>query len=162
MTSSRLFNGPVEVGLRGLVLLVEAFPDELDLQRLVTMDYFLVHSGDVTGGPQSVHPPSPLRAGEVAVRRGLLEDGLRLYRARSLVIQRLSQVGGIHYVADDSAATFLDALSSTYVAQLRKRAEWIFDCLGLLDEHGLTSVLNDSMGRWRAEFAVLATEGDSE
>lgn len=161
MTSARLFNGPVEVGLRGLVLLVEAHPDELDLQRLVTMDYFLVHSGDVAGGPQSLHPPSPLRAGEVAVRRGLLEEGLRLYRARGLVIQCLSQEG-IRYAAHDSAAAFLDALSSTYVAQLRKRAEWIFDSLGLLDEHDLTSVLNDSLGHWRAEFAVLATEGDSE
>ena len=123
---TRLFNGPVEAGLRALVLLVEAFPVELDLQRIVSMDYLLIHSGDVAGGPESVHPPSPLRAGEVAVRRGLLEEGLRLYRSRGLVIQRLSKEG-IQYGADDSAAAFLDALSSTYVARLRDRAEWMFE-----------------------------------
>jgi hypothetical protein len=139
MTFARLFNGPVEVGLRSLVLLVEAFPEELDLQRLVTMDYLLVHSGDVVGGPQSLHPPSPLRAGEIAVRRGLIEKGLQLYLARGLVSQHLSNEG-ISYAADDSAAAFLDALSSTYVMQIRKRAEWLFDSLGLLNEQALKSV----------------------
>ena len=158
---TRLFNGPVEAGLRALVLLVEAFPVELDLQRIVSMDYLLIHSGDVAGGPESVHPPSPLRAGEVAVRRGLLEEGLRLYRSRGLVIQRLSKEG-IQYGADDSAAAFLDALSSTYVARLRDRAEWMFEKLGGLDERGLAEILKDSLGRWRGEFAVLATEGESE
>lgn len=161
MTSARLFNGPVEVGLRSLVLLIEAFPKDLDLQRLVTLDYFSVHSADVTDGPPSLHPPSPLRAGEVAVRRELIEEGLRLYRARGLVSQRLSREG-IHYVADDSAAAFVDALTSTYVARLRERAKWIFQSLGFLDEDTLATVLNDSLGRWRTEFAVLATEGDSE
>jgi len=161
MTEVRLFNGPVEVGLRALVLLVEASPDQLDLQRLVTMDYFLVHSGDVVGGPQSLHPPSPLRAGEVAVRRGLIEQGLQLYRARGLVVQHLSEKG-IRYMADDSAAAFLDALSSTYATRLRERAEWILHNLGMLGEHELTRVLNDSLGRWRAEFAVLATDGTSQ
>lgn len=160
MSSVRLFNGPVEIGLRALVLLVEAFPDTLDLQRLVTVDYFLVHSGDVTDGPPSLHPPSPLRAGEVAVRRELLEEGLQLYRMRGLVVQHLSG-DGVSYGADDTAAAFLDALSSTYVSQLRERAEWIFESLGRLNEPDLKRALEDSLGRWRTEFAVLATEGDS-
>lgn len=159
MTAARVFNGPVEVGLRSLVLLVEAHPDSLDLQRLVTMDYFLVHSGDVAGGPASLHPPSPLRAGEVAIRRGLIDEGLELYRARGLVEKTMSD-NGIRYLADDSAGAFLDAMASTYVAALRDRAEWIFDSLGLLEADDLARVLNDSLGRWRAEFAVLAPEGE--
>ena len=77
------------------------------------------------------------------------------------MIQRLSKEG-IQYGADDSAAAFLDALSSTYVARLRDRAEWMFEKLGGLDERGLAEILKDSLGRWRGEFAVLATEGESE
>ena len=159
VASTQLFNGPIEIGLRCLVLLLEAFPSELDLQKLVTLDYLLVHSGDVAGGPRSLHPPSPLRAGEVAVRRGILEDGLRLYRTRGLISQLLSP-DGIRYVADESAAGFVDALSSAYVAELRVRAEWIFEGLGLLDGDALARVLEDSLGRWRTEFALLTEEGD--
>jgi hypothetical protein len=159
--TARLFNGPVEVGLRSLVLLVAVFPEGLDLQRLVTLDYLLIHSGDVRGGPQSLHPPSPLRAGEVAVRRGLIEDGLRLYRARGLVVKQLSP-DGIRYTADDSAASFLDALSAPYVAALRDRADWVTRTVGQLDSAALGDVLSETTSRWRAEFAVFESEGESE
>lgn len=159
VTLPRLLNGPIEIGLRSLILLVEAFPAELDLQRLVTLDYFLVHSADMPGGPESLHPPSPLRSGEVAVRRGMLEEGLVPYRSRGLVSQSLSEAG-IRYRADDSAATLLDALSARYVAALRLRAEWVFQSVGLLDERELATVLSTSLDRWRSEFALLATEDE--
>lgn len=161
MTARHLLNGPVEVGLRAVVLLVEASPDSVDLQRLVALDYLLVHSGDIAGGPASLHPPSPLRAGEVAVRRSLIEQGLRVYRARGLVKHVLSDEG-IGYAADDPAAMFLDSLSSSYVIGLRQRAEWIFGHFGPLGPDELAAIVENTLGRWRAEFAVLSLEGDSE
>jgi hypothetical protein len=50
VSETPVFNTPVESALRSLVLLVESFPDALDLQRIVYMDYLLVHSQDA-GGP---------------------------------------------------------------------------------------------------------------
>jgi hypothetical protein len=161
VTLPSLLNGPIEVGLRTLVLLVEAFPEALDLQKLVTFDYFLIHSGDIDGGPPSLHPPSPLRAGEVAIRRGLIEHGLELYRSRGLISQRPSP-DGFQYLADDFAASFLDALTSSYAANLRVRAEWIIDRFDELSTSALSRLLDDSMGRWRSEFAVLELEGNDE
>ena len=160
MKPVRVFNGPIEVGLRALVLLVEAFPESLDLQRLVTLDYFLLHSGDVDGGPDSLHPPSPLRSGEVAVRRALIEDGLTLYRVRGLIKQELSG-RGIEYVAEDTAAAFLGAIRSAYVDRLRQRAEWVVCSFGPLKPEDLNRALEDSLTRWRAEFAVLPAEGET-
>ncbi|WP_338053724.1 ABC-three component system middle component 2 [Serratia liquefaciens] len=46
-----------------LAILVAAFPESYDLQRLVEMDYLVVHSGDADG-PDSLHAPLPMRAGE--------------------------------------------------------------------------------------------------
>jgi len=71
------FNSPLETGVRSLAILVAAYPASFDLQRLVEMDYLVVHSGDA-GGPKSLHAPLPLRAGELLVRRGLIEKGLLL------------------------------------------------------------------------------------
>lgn len=158
---TRVFNGPVEVGLRTLVLLVEASPLLVDLQRLVSLDYLLIHSGDVSGGPPSLHPPSPLRAGEVAVRRGLIEDGLHLYRAHGLIKQVHSD-HGFAYVAVESGGAFLDAFTSSYVAHLRDRAAWIFERVGRLDANELQQVLDQSLGRWRTEFSVLSGEWAEE
>lgn len=159
MKIPKVFNGPVEVGLRSVVVLLEAYPDGLDLQRLVTLDYLVVHSGDVAGGPASLHPPSPLRAGEVAVRRTLIENGLHLYACRGLLTRGFAP-DGIRYFAEDTAASFLDAMQSDYVNSLRSRAQWAFASFGLLPDDELERILTESMGRWRTEFAVLEGEED--
>lgn len=72
--------GPVEIGMRAAMVLANAYPDRLDLNRLVILDYIVVHSGDIPDGPPSLHPPTPLRAGEVSVRRGLLETAFIRWR----------------------------------------------------------------------------------
>jgi hypothetical protein len=151
---SLLFNGPVETGLRALILLTEAYPESLELQRLVALDHLLIHSGDVEGGPASIHPPSPLRAGEVAVRRELLERGLLLYISRGLVERRFGP-DGVGYVADDGTGDFLDTLRSRYVTDLRERAAWLFGHLATLPARELQAVLTGTIERWRAEFVPL-------
>lgn len=155
-----LFNGPVEMGLRALVVLVEVYPEALDLQRLVTFDYFLVHSGDIVDGPPSLHPPSPLRGGEVSIRRRLLERGLNLYRICGLIEQVHSNTG-IDYLAADSAASFLEAFRATYVQELRTRARWLEAAVGSRTDEELLAIVADTRGRWRAEFATLTSYEDA-
>ena len=159
MKSSGVFNSPVELGLRALMLLAESYPKPLDLHRLVILDYLLVHSGDLEGGPPSLHPPSPLRAGEVSIRRGLLEDGLHLFATKGLVY-RVVDESGICYTVQDLAAVFLDALSSNYSGILRNRARWAVDNAGSLSEDEATKLLEKTIGRWKTEFVVQDTEGE--
>jgi hypothetical protein len=111
------FNTPLETGVRSLAILVAAYPSTYDLQRLVELDYLVVHSGDADG-PESLHPPLPLRAGELLVRRALIERGLLLMLSRSFVSRRVSAVG-IEYQASESAASFLAMLQSEYILLLR-------------------------------------------
>ena len=117
------FNSPLETGIRSLAILVAAYPAMLDLQRLVEMDYLVVHSGDA-GGPESLHAPLPLRAGELLVRRGIIEKGLLLMMSRGLV-QRTPKRDGINYLADEAAAPFLASLTADYLIRLRDRAQWV-------------------------------------
>jgi hypothetical protein len=159
MSAASVLNGPVEVGLRALVLLVEASPRALDLQQLVTLDYFLVHSGDVDGGPESLHPASPLRAGEVTVRRALLDAGLNLYRLRGLVGRNPTDTG-FAFSAEGGAGAFLDALRSAYVERLRARAEWVIENFSLIEQGELRKTLEASLSRWKTEFALLSPDGD--
>lgn len=161
MITPLAFNGPLEMGLRSLILLLETFPNGLDLQRLVVLDYLLVHSGDILNGPVSLHPPSPLRAGEVSIRRGLVEQGLHVYGYRGLITRQLSD-DGIRYVAEEGAAALLDALSSEYVTALRQRAHWVIETFGALDDQELKAVLADTIGRWRSEFVVIEGEEDTQ
>src|SRR4051794_31120319 len=108
-----VFNSPVESGLRSLILLSEAFPEFYDLQRIIFLDYLLVHSGDAPGGPESIHPGTPNRSGEVLVRRGLIERGLDFLVSRGLV-ERRYDANGISFGASEYAAPLLDCLRAPY------------------------------------------------
>lgn len=157
------FNGPVEIGLRALCVLTTAFPAAYALQRLVVFDYFLVHSDDIEGGPEGLHPQTPYRGGEILIRRGVLQDGLRLYESRGL-IERVYKDGGIFFAATDKSADFLDTLSTEYLKGLRERADWVVDSFDLLDDAELDAMVRDRIGKWGAEFSmesVLWTEDAS-
>lgn len=135
-------NGPVEIGLRALCVLTTAFPAAYGFQRLVVFDYFLVHSDDIDGGPEGLHPQTPYRGGEILVRRGVLQDGLTLYESRGLV-ERVYKHGGIFFAATDKSADFLDTLSTEYLRGLRERAVWVVDSFGLLDDAELDAMVRD-------------------
>jgi hypothetical protein len=154
------FNGPVEIGLRALCVLTTAFPAAYALQRLVVFDYLLVHSDDIEGGPEGLHPQTPHRGGEILVRRGVLQDGLTLYESRGLV-ERTYKDGGIFFAATDKSADFLDTLSTEYLKALRERADWIVDSFGQLADGELDALVRERIGMWGAEFSmesVLWTE----
>lgn len=162
-TQSRVvttFNGPVEIGLRALCVLTTAFPSAYTLRRLVTFDYFLVHSDDIEGGPSGLHPQTPHRGGEILVRRGVLQEGLALFESRGLV-ERVYAGDGIYFAATDKSADFLDTLSTEYLMGLRDRADWVVDAFGGLNEDVLDDMVKARIGRWGAEFtmdSVLWTE----
>ena len=147
------FNGPIEIGLRALCVLTIAFPTAYALQRLVVFDYFLVHSDDIEGGPEGLHPQTPYRGGEILVRRGVLQDGLTLYESRGLV-ERVYKEGGIFFAATDKSADFLNALSTEYLKGLRERADWVVDRFGLLADGELEALVRERIGTWGAEFSM--------
>lgn len=155
------FNGPVEIGLRALCVLTAAYPASYSLQHLVVFDYLIVHSDDMPGGPEGLHPQTPLRGGEILVRRGVLQEGLALYESRGL-IERAYRDGGIFLSATDTSAGFLDSLSSEYIVGLRQRADWLIECFGLLDEGELDAMVRERIGAWGAEFTMESVLREEE
>lgn len=154
------FNSPLETGIRSLAILVAAHPTSLDLQRLVEMDYLVVHSGDA-GGPASLHAPLPLRAGELLVRRGLIEAGLLLMMSRGLV-HRLPKSDGIDYVAGESAAPFLASLTADYSGRLRDRAKWAVERFEGVSTEEITRITHRFFERWSSQFQPIQTTGFGE
>ena len=148
---SVVFNTPLESGLRSVTLLLAAYPDACDLQRLVQYDYLIVHSSDVDGGPPSIHPATPHRSGELLVRRALVDSGLD-FMTRKSVVERIFTRNGIAYLAGDYAVVFLDSLKSSYVRELRARANWVIQRFGQLPDADLASYMRSQWTRWGAEF----------
>lgn len=160
-TGDRVFNTPLECGLRSAVLLLAAYPRACDVQRMVQYDYLIVHSGDVDGGPQSIHPATPHRSGELLVRRSLVEAGLEFMTYRK-VIERTYTGLGIVYVAGEYAVMFLDALTSVYVQQLRERAGWVVETFQEMPDEELDRYMKERWSQWGAEFVREALLGGAD
>jgi hypothetical protein len=153
-------NSSLEVGLRVLFLLAEAHPMQFDLSRLVLLDYALLHSGDLDG-PASVHPPVPLRQGELGVKRRLLNEGLEVLLRTGLAEMSLSD-SGLLFGASESAPGFLALLQREYARALRARASWVIQRFGDLPEDRLRIEMRRIQGAWSEEFHSLeltTTEG---
>lgn len=147
------FNGAVEIGLRALTVLTAAFPAFYSIQRLVVFDYLLVHSDDVSDGPAGLHPKTPHRGAELLVRRGVLQEGIRLYQNRGLVEARYEDAG-VYYSATENSAAFLDVLASAYLIALRDRADWVIRRFGANTDGEIQRLANQHAGEWGAEFAM--------
>ncbi|MFD3627316.1 MULTISPECIES: ABC-three component system middle component 2 [unclassified Streptomyces] len=115
-------NSPLEVGVRALVLLAESHPEPMDLAQLVALDHVLLHSGEFDG-PPSLHPGLPGRAGELGMKRAVLEEAL-LVLIRAGLAGIVDREEGLMYAATDRGPVFVDVLEAPYVESLRERAEW--------------------------------------
>lgn len=146
------FNGPLEAGLRVVALLGAAYPRSFDLQRLLGLDYLLVHTGDV-GGPASLHPPAPLQSAELLVRRKLVEDALLLMMTRELVDREI-KADGIRYRAGENARVFLSSLASDYMRALIDRSRWLIQVFGDRNEQDFRSTMRKFFDHWVEEFQV--------
>lgn len=150
------FNGPIEIGLRAISILNDAYPEGYSLQRLIIFDYLSVHSDDIEGGPTGLHPKTPHRSGELLVRREVLQKGLLLFMSRGLAEQRFEK-NGVTYAATERTGAFLDVLVTEYVSELRQRTCWLVDTFQKLSDDELNSTVNQNLGAWGAEFEMEST-----
>lgn len=152
---ARPFNSPLECGLRTLFILSALRRHPVDLQRIVSYDYLLVHSGDIENGPTSLHPAVPYRGAELLVKRKLIQAGLNQMIAKELVrIDFHSQ--GFLYSATDLTYAFISLLKSPYASELKARAAWICEHFHTYSDSEVDAYINNNIGRWGAEFETLA------
>ncbi len=144
------FNGPLEAGIRAVALLGAAYPRAFDLQRLTALDYLLVRTRDLEG-PESLHPPTPLRSPDAEVRRRIVYQGLVLMMSRDLVEQE-PQETGLLYVAGENAAAFLDALRSPYLLKVKDRAEWLIEHFSGFSDAAFNATIRRYFEDWMIEF----------
>lgn len=143
-------NSPLEVGIRVFMLLAEAIPDTLDVSRLVLLDHAALHSEDL-GGPSSLHPPLPIRAGELGVRRQVLKEGLDVMLQAGLV-EAIVTLDGIEFRATDRAPAFARVLESSYAQRLHERARWAVSSFGHLNQDSLRQSMRAIFSAWSEEF----------
>ncbi|WP_207546545.1 ABC-three component system middle component 2 [Methylobacterium indicum] len=157
----RLFNTPLECGFRLLFVLSACRPESHDVQRLISYDYLLVHSGDVSDMHASLHPATPNRGNEWVIKRRLVQSGLHLMFARELLEKKLTHQG-ILFSGTELTSAFINLLHTPYAQALRRRSEWLISTFGDFSDDELHRFMTAHIGRWGTEFESMSAIKDLE
>jgi len=155
---SEAFNTPFELGVRMVYLLMALYPRKADLQRLIYFDYAAIYSSDL-GGPESLHTLVPLRGGEYASRRAVIEEGLYLMACRSLVNVEAGS-SGISFSLGENGPALVGLIGGKYPRALYKRCQWVAKTLGDKDDKALENMFGIRGVLWGAEFVATEPSGD--
>lgn len=149
------FNSTLETGIRALVVLEAFYPRRCDLLEMTWLDHLVVHTGDLDGRdvPASLHPDLPNRAGELLVRRQLVEKSMRLMQQMHL-IDVIETEDGIAFGASEEAPSYLDLLQAPYSLALKERARWMAERFAGMPTAEMRALIESRIGRWAAEFRV--------
>jgi hypothetical protein len=147
------FNGPLEAGVRAVAILGAAFPVAFDIQRLTALDYLLVRTKQL-GGPEDLHPGTPIQTPATEVRRKVVQNAVLLMMSRELIGRELHS-DGIRYRAGESASLFLNSLQTPYLVALKGRAEWLVDHLKGYSDSEFQALMRQFYDNWVIEFQTV-------
>jgi hypothetical protein len=148
----RLFNTPIEIGLRSLFLLAKFQPKGLSIDKLIYLDYFLIHASDVSKKQKSIHPKYPFRSSEIIVKRQLLMYALKFLLSKELVHINFSKTG-IEYIITNIGIKILDYFQSDYSQDIRNTSTWIHNSYHDYSEEQLSEVIKINIQKWGNEFS---------
>ena len=146
-----VFNSPMEIGLRILYILQAVFPQQLDLNRLVIYDYFLLNSADFPNGPESLHPAIPHRSSQIIVKPLIIKDALAMMQSKELIDVNFS-AEGIKYQANPLTDKFIEFQESNYSRKLLTISNWIKLQFGQVDDNSLKTIIENNIPNWGGEF----------
>lgn len=118
-----LLNSALEASLRLLVALDVEAPQAHTLDELLVFDHITMHSDDF-GGPDSLHPALPLRAGDLGARREQIRSGVELLAHRGLATLDITPSALVISAGKNSSA-LVATLHSSYLQKYEERAQWV-------------------------------------
>ncbi|HEX8609058.1 MAG TPA: ABC-three component system middle component 2 [Pedobacter sp.] len=146
----KLFNTPVEIGMRCLIALRAMGPAGADLERIMYYDYLSLNTADLNG-PESLHPPIPNRGIQVYARKDLISKGLLLLLSKELVDLRPTASGFI-YAINASGEKFLEYFQTNYFQALVARIDWTQKEFGAIPNQQIKKYIDTNLQHWGGEF----------
>ena len=154
----KLYNTPVEIGMRCLITLRAIGAKGADLDRIMFYDYLCLNTADLNG-PESLHPPIPNRGVQVYARKELIKKGLILLLSKELVVLRPTSEG-FTYAINDSGEKFLRYFQTNYFELLVERINWTQSKFQALSNIEIKQYIDMNLQNWGGEF--LADKSGTE
>lgn len=147
----RLFNSPLEIALRVLLILNLGKKKSFSLERLIIYDYLILNSGDIEDAPESLHPSLPNRSSQLLIKRELLQKALLILASKELILINYTK-SGIQYAPSKLTEPFISYFDSQYFKELKERVIWIAESFKSKNDKSLEKYISVNIAKWGSEF----------
>lgn len=148
---NRIFNSPLEIALRVLLILSLGKKVSYSLERLIIYDYLILNSGDLDNAPESLHPSLPNRSSQLLVKRKLVQKALLILASKELIIIKYLK-SGIQYAPSKLAEPFIAYFDSHYYNELKERVMWVAESFKNRNDKSLEKFISVNIEKWGSEF----------
>lgn len=155
MKKNKLFNTEIETSIR-LLVLITAIDGHADLQKMIYMDFLVLHYGNIDKGSKSLHPANPYHVTEVYSRRELIKSSVNILLRKGLIDIHLSHEG-IGYSKNSLSRSFLELFESDYFIELEANVELVTAKFKGYSTSELKSYFDQNLHSWEDEFKYEVT-----
>jgi hypothetical protein len=148
--SIKIYNTPIEIGLRSLVILQSSDNQIMDLEKIMYLDYLCLNTADI-GGPTSLHAPLPNRGVQVFSKKDLIQKGLSIMLTKEL-INLIVLPEGFFYQISEAGSVFLKLFQTKYFLDLLDRCQWVLSRWGNESTKQIKLFIDDNIQNWGADF----------
>ena len=140
----KIFNTPIEYALRSLLIITKIGSNGIDIDRLIAYDYLVLNSGDIQGGPESIHPPIPFRSAQILIKRDIIKKGINILLSKELIGIKYSKQG-IYYIPTDLTLGFITYLNSKYFISIQERISWVINQFANYSDNKLKKMIDSNL-----------------
>lgn len=149
-----IFNNPVEISLRILILLNIDINNEYNIEKLTYFDYLMMHSGDIDNAPDSILPNSPYRFFEFHVNKENISQSVEFLWRKGLVDISYN-ANGIFYKANRLTDLFVKTIQNELCEQLKHTASWVVDNFYKYSENDLKDLFYSKLKSKSTGFSKI-------
>jgi len=149
--NTKIFNTPIEISLRLLLIISTNGESGISLDRLLIYDYLILNSGDIEDAPASLHPALPSRSSQLLVKRELVQKALQILSSKELLKIKFSKKG-ILYCPTKLSLPFIKYFESEYFLELNIRVKWVVEKFNTKTNKQLDNYINSNLSKWGSEF----------
>jgi hypothetical protein len=151
-TNSKIFNTPLEIGMRILIIMNHSKHSGIknDIERLMYLDYLCLNTHDI-GGEESIHAPIPNRGLQIYARQELIRKGLVLLISKEFVVPKSNKFG-FYYEINEVGSKFLEYFESDYYIALSNRVKWTVEKFNSTNNKILNRFIKENLHKWGGEL----------
>ena len=148
MKENNIYNTPVEIALRLLMIIVKN-KKEIDIDKLMIVDYLSLHGSLVNDELISIHPDNPFHGLEVYSKINVVKQGIELLISKGLIDVKFN-CRGIEYTSNAISEYFLSYFDSEYYLELEKNIEVVTKIFKNYSSDDIRRYLYDNIELWNS------------